>query len=230
MNEENKNLESSKLDQEKVKKINSDENFWDSMHNVYDDIDVDEDKYSSDDDIIFDEEVRKEIPPMEDRQVIPEAKENTTLHDLIATKSAVSTFDTVMSTLGSMTYNMFAKDHKCSPSDWALNQAQADGMMPVMELLLKHIEVKSESPYLAFAGVCVAIYGSKAGQIRSHYKQGTDLGKEANYSRMKGSSKSSGAGANYVRKWIGSKTDGIPNPEHSYWKNNPEEFATYKKD
>lgn len=132
--------------------------------------------------------------------------------------------DNLLSVTGSTVYNFFAKDHKSSPQDWSLSNSQLDALYPVTRDLMQSIEVKSENPYFAFLGVLGAIYISKAGEVRSHYKSKTKLRKEAdvnkfNNQKKQGSKISGSSGASssgYVKKWI-NKKEGVPNMEHKHW-------------
>lgn len=149
----------------------------------------------------------------------------TTLADVIDPKTGVVLMDNLMSVTGSTVYNFFAKGHKSSPQDWNLSNSQLDALYPVTRDLMQSIEVKSENPYYAFIGVLGAIYISKAGEVRSHYKSQTKLRKEADVNKFNNQKKAgsklsgsagSGSGSGYVRKWKDKKA-GVPNMEHKHW-------------
>ena len=149
----------------------------------------------------------------------PNEKEKTVLSDVIDAKTGTILVDQLMSNVSSTCYNIFAKDHKCSPKDWALSQAQLDGLYPVTKALMDSIEVSTSNPYYAFFGVLIGMYTAKFGEVRAHYKSGTDLRKEADVNKFmnqnkKTSSSNSGTGKSYVRKYIGKGTERQPNPDH----------------
>lgn len=161
-----------------------------------------------------------------------EKKPETSLADVVPPETGVILIDNAMSTISSTIYNVFAKGHKSSPQDWALSQAQMNGLYPVTKQLMEHIKVRVDNPYYAFLGVLAGMYMVKASEVKAHYKSGTKLRKEADTEKMVNRSerKKSTGGRKYIKKYLNdAEGHRYPNPENEFWKENPSEFELAQK-
>ena len=217
--------------------------FYDRINSVYNELD---EEIKSDDSSVFDtleNETITESPnpepepelepsrtaaPRGGAEPIQNENQKTTLDQVIDPKTGVVLIDQLMATVGTTTYNMFAKDHKCTPQDWALTSNQMNGLLPVTRNLFESIEVGSDNPWIGFFGVLGGMYIAKAGEVKASYKNGTERAKPADAGKFQGNHKRQSTGKATVRKWVGRVTDRVPNLEHPFWSENPEELKKYQ--
>ena len=120
-------------------------------------------------------------------------------------------------------HNQVNKKFKSKREDWKFTEDEMNAVIPTMERLLEEQSFENMTPMNSFLFTIGTISFTKAFSIISHYKEGEPLEKKGSTNKLSKTKKKTVTRNN---KYLDADEQGrkLPNPEHSYWINNPEEY------